>query len=142
MGKKSFTGIPNRKEQAEEPYVVKEPGSNPPTARDVKRRMIEMITSNAEDIVQALIALAAKGHYQAGQYLLNTMSELSLEQEEEGGRSIGESLLPAMRFLAARYREQITNAGETESEAEKALLAPLDQIAVPGEGVTSNPSAQ
>jgi hypothetical protein len=117
-------------DQPGDSYQVKEPGPNPPTAGDVKKRMVIKITTNAEDILDSLITIASHGHYQAAQYLLDEMNRISLEQQQEGGRSIGEVLLPAVRFLAAKYREQKTNAAEMQSDADEAVLTPLDESAI------------
>jgi hypothetical protein len=84
-----------------EPVVeVLPPGPNPPAADDIKRLMLNKITTNAERMIDSLILLGSNGHFQSAHYLLEQMSKLGVELKTDGGKSIHEILSKIARQLA------------------------------------------
>lgn len=68
-------------------------GSRSPA--EVRKRIGEKITANAEQIVEALIEMARNGNYQAAKYLMEEVAAMiSVAEQEDGIRSIAELLFP------------------------------------------------
>ena len=96
-------------------FQVIEPGPNPPTVTEIAQRMVAKITTNADQMLDALILLAKGGHFQAAEYLLTEMHRLALVLKDVDKKSLSDRLAPIVARMEAEYhkRQAITIVAES-----------------------------